>query len=117
LSALAIVTLPPLACGESLQPAPHVEKCIVQHLGMLPRSSLTQTALCTPSPPIFDAAMQPVIAAIRAERSNLKAETSLCGQSTISWGQHKGSISEVFLNGPYGKLASVGNIAGDAADV
>jgi hypothetical protein len=42
---------------------------------------MTRTAQTGPPRPTQDAAVQPVIAAIRAERSILTAETSVCGQT------------------------------------
>jgi hypothetical protein len=43
--------------------------------------SLSFSALCRHWPPPQNAAARPVIAAIRAERSILFAETSVCGQT------------------------------------
>jgi hypothetical protein len=42
---------------------------------------MSLTALCRHWPPPQNAAARPVIAAIRAERSILTAETSVCGQT------------------------------------
>jgi hypothetical protein len=57
--------------SEGPQSALHVEMCMAQHLSL--------PAQTGHSPPLQDAAAQPVIADIRASRSICSAKRSVCG--------------------------------------